>query len=418
MSGRSTPGRRASPREAALFVLRTLIDAGFTAYFAGGCVRDRLMGLEPQDYDIATNALPPQVHNLFHNAHSVGESFGVMLVRHGGQVIEVASFRTDGIYFDGRHPESVTFSDAEHDAARRDFTINGLFENPLDDEIIDYVGGRADLAARIVRAIGNPHHRFREDHLRMLRAVRFAARFSFTLEDETANAIRAGVHNLDGISRERIGQEVRLMLTHTNRAVAAWELQYLGLDERVLGEPNLTVAPTRLGRLPDDVEYPTALAAWMLDRQSGGGNEVDLVTRVLENDVVEAWSRSLMLSNMERGHCRLCLQAYRDATGHWADLRIARRKRLAASEAFREAMMILQTVDRQHFVDLRREVATLSETGLAPEPLVRGDDLIKAGMTPGPRFSGILDEVYNAQLEGHVGSFDEAMAMARILNET
>jgi poly(A) polymerase len=273
-------GDLAGLREAAVEVVRRLAATGHVAYFAGGCVRDRLLGLAATDYDIATDARPDDVLRVFPRAQNVGQSFGVSLVRLGGHMIQVATFRTDGVYSDGRHPDEVTFSDAQHDAGRRDFTINGLFENPLTDEVIDYVGGRADLASKVVRAIGDAHARLREDQLRTLRAVRFAARFGFSIEPETADAIRASASELKGVSRERIGQEVRRMLADPNRAVAAWEMQYLGLDEAVLGEENRQVAPTRLGRLPDHADFPTALAAWLLDRRgdrSEGASDVRTV---------------------------------------------------------------------------------------------------------------------------------------------
>jgi poly(A) polymerase len=162
--------RHRSARSAALGAVETLAGAGHIAYFAGGCVRDELLGLTPTDYDVATDARPEQVAALFGRVQRVGESFGIMLVRLGGRTIQVATFRADGVYTDGRHPDSVTFTDAAHDAARRDFTINGLFEDPIEGRVIDYVGGRADLEARLVRAIGDPHARLKEDRLRMLRA--------------------------------------------------------------------------------------------------------------------------------------------------------------------------------------------------------------------------------------------------------
>ncbi|MCH8006322.1 MAG: heparinase II/III family protein, partial [Planctomycetes bacterium] len=246
------------------------------------------MGVEPSDYDVASDARPEQVGALFGGAHRVGESFGVMLVSVMGHQIEVATFRSDGFYSDGRRPDTVTFSDASHDARRRDFTINGLFEDPLSGRVIDFVGGQADLEARLIKAIGDPEARLAEDQLRMLRAVRFAARFSFAIDTATAEAIRGGAEDLGRISRERIGQEVRRMLTDRNRAVAAREIQYLGLDAAVLGESHQTAAPTRLGRLMEQVAYPTALAAWMLDRAEQ--TFLDVAARV------RGWSTALVLA--------------------------------------------------------------------------------------------------------------------------
>jgi poly(A) polymerase len=403
-SGRSRG--RVDLRSAAVEAVRTLKEAGHEAYFAGGCVRDRLMDNEPTDYDIATDAKPEAVAALFRRAQRVGESFGVMLVRHHGQPIQIATFRTEGVYSDGRHPDTVSFTDAEHDARRRDFTVNGLFEDPLTNEVIDYVGGRDDLAAGLIRAIGDPQARLREDALRMLRAVRFAARFEFDIEEETAEAIRTSAGDLRGVSRERIGQELKWMISHPNRALAAWKLQYLGLDGAVFQEPCTTVAPRRLGRLPADAAYPTALAAWLLDRNDEEPNPIDRARR---------WARALLLSNVDREALHRCLEIHGALAGAWPKLGVARQKRLAARPDFDEALTVLKAHDAQAFVDVRRQVLALAETGIAPDPLVSGDDLIGLGLTPGPLFKRVLDAVYDAQLEGGVGEKAEAIELARAI---
>ena len=275
-------------RQGALEVLKTLRHAGFETYFAGGCVRDRLLSSAPTEYDIATAARPDDITSLFPKARSVGASFGVMLVRSGQHMYDVATFRSDGPYTDKRHPDQIQFADAEQDALRRDFTINGMFEDPLEEKIIDFVGGVEDIENRIVRAIGDPNHRIAEDHLRMLRAIRFAARFEFSIESETGNAIRESSSALRGISKERIGEEVRKMLTNPNRGVAAWEMQYLGLDRIIFDEDSCMNAPTRTGRLPANATYATALAAWILDRYSSDSD----VERVAMK-----WRAQLLLSN-------------------------------------------------------------------------------------------------------------------------
>ena len=406
-SGRSRS--RVDLRTAAEGVVRTLAEAGHEAYFAGGCVRDRIMGDEPTDYDVATSARPEQVAGFFRKAQRVGESFGVMIVRHLGHPIQVATFRTEGVYSDGRHPDSVSFSDAEHDAQRRDFTINGLFEDPLDDNrIIDYVGGRADLEARVIRAIGEPQARLREDALRMLRAVRFAARFEFEIEADTAEAIRACAGDLRGVSRERIGQEVKWMLSHPNRALAAWELQYLGLDGAVLQEACVTVAPRRLGRLPADATYPAALAAWLLDRDVETPDVIDHA---------RAWAEALLLSNADRDALYRILEIHRALAGPWPKLGVAAQKRLAARPEFDGALSVLKASDAQAFVDVRRQVLALAETQLAPPPLIDGEDLIGLGLTPGPIFKKVLDAVYDAQLEGGLGDRAEALRLAKAIAE-
>ncbi|UCD75282.1 MAG: CCA tRNA nucleotidyltransferase [Phycisphaerales bacterium] len=408
--GRSNRRQRRSLREAATEVVRLLVEAGHIAYFAGGCVRDRLMGNEPTDYDVATSARPEEVRVVFPGAQSVGEAFGVMLVRRNGHMMEVATFRTDGDYADSRHPEHVTFSDARHDAARRDFTINGLFEDPLRGEIIDYVGGQADLEAKVIRAIGDAASRLREDHLRMLRAVRFAARFRFTLEEATADAIRAGAAELKGISRERIGQEVKRMLSDPHRTAAASQIQQLGLDGPLLLEEASEGPLRRLRRLPEQVRYPLALAAWLLDRHEGPWERGESL-----HPIVSRWGEALILSNDERAGVQRCLEVHQILSGPWQGLGIAEQKRLAAGPWFEEGLLLLKTSDEEGFAAVNRRVGELEETSLAPPPLIDGRDLIGMGLTPGPIFRRVLDAVYDAQLEGTVANRRSALELAALL---
>lgn len=411
-SSADNPAQRPSRdlRTAAVEVLRTLVDAGHEAYFAGGCVRDKLLGIEPADYDIATDAKPDEVGQLFRRTQHVGESFGVVLVSSHGHQIEVATFRTDGVYSDGRHPDTVTYSDAVHDAQRRDFTINGLFENPLTNEIIDHVGGQADLEARTIRAIGDADARIREDRLRMLRAVRFAARFGFDIEQSTADAIRRAAGDLQGVSRERIGWELKRMLSHESRAVAARELQDLGLDSAVLDEANLTTATTRLEGLPKTAPYPTALTAWLLDRHEAADD------RLKERS--QRWSGNLLLSNAEQQQLTRCVAIYKTLRTDWSGLGIAKQKRLASQVEFQEALAILQTIEPQEYIDIRRHILVLAETGLEPTPLIDGNDLTGLGLTPGPIFGRVLEAVYDAQLEGSVRDSEAALALASALAKT
>src|SRR3954469_23233625 len=214
--------RPPSLREDAEAVLRRLREAGHVAYFAGGCVRDLLLGLEPKDWDVATDAPPQRVRELFSKTEAVGAAFGVILVRHGKSVVEVATFRSEGNYLDGRRPSEVRFTTAEEDARRRDFTINGLFLDPLAggppaEQVIDYVGGREDLRRGVLRAIGDPERRFAEDYLRLLRAVRFAARLGFPIPPATAAAVRRHAPRLAQIAPERVGDELRVMLPPPTR---------------------------------------------------------------------------------------------------------------------------------------------------------------------------------------------------------
>ena len=402
---RLTPSSPIDARKGALDVLTILRDAGFETYFAGGCVRDRLLSTAPTEYDIATAATPDEIRSIFPKAKNVGESFGVMLVRKNETTYDVATFRSDGEYKDHRHPTNVTFTDAKHDAMRRDFTINGLFEDPIEDKIIDFVGGKEDLEARIIRAIGDPHQRLADDHLRMLRAVRFAAYFSFSVEAETAEAIREHAPHLSGVSKERIGNELRRMLSHQNRGVAAWELQYLGLDVSILGEGSILTAPTRVGRLPAIADFPTALAAWIIDRHTSETN--------LQN-IAKKWREQLLLSNREFSALQEIL-ALHTTLGSWESLGIAKMKRLASADRFPSALAILQAEDRPMFVFVKQAISKLLKTGLAPEPFITGDDLVAIGIPSTPDIGTILNGVYDAQLEGGITSKIDAMALAKVI---
>ena len=220
----------------ALRILRTLNDRGYRAYLDGGCVRDLLMGREPRDWDVATDAGPEAVRRLFDRTVAVGARFGIITVLLDDGSYEVARFRRDGEYGDGRRPREVEFADAEADAQRRDFTINGMFYDPASSRVIDYVGGHEDIAKRLIRAIGNPEQRFSEDYLRMLRAVRFAARLDFAIEPATLAAIRAGAERIGEVSAERIRDELNMILTEGGAAAGAQLLMDLGLMPAILPE--------------------------------------------------------------------------------------------------------------------------------------------------------------------------------------
>lgn len=418
MSGSGSSAARALATQ----VARTLRDNGHVGYFAGGCVRDELLGLEPTDYDVATDATPDVVSGLFTRTAEVGAHFGVVLVREGSITVEVATFRSDGPYSDRRRPDEVTFSDPESDAKRRDFTINALFLDPLSaDEagvrgrdihghVIDYVDGLGDIERGVIRAVGDPDQRLGEDHLRALRAIRFAARFGFRIDDATQEAIAEHARDLEGVSKERIGDELRRMMSAgESRAVAAWKLQFLGLDAPVLGA-NVTEAPRTLGRLTGDAPFSTCLAAWALDRR-----EVIEVSQIA--GVVSAWRGALCLSNDERDELRDVLKGVATLERVWADLGVAQQKRAAASGWYPEALRIVSARDRVQFVRIRKRVLQLARTpsGLSPAPLVTGEDLIGLGLTPGPNFARILDGLYDAQLEDRVRTRDEGLELARSL---
>jgi poly(A) polymerase len=404
-------------REAAEKIVRVLQGAGHVAYFAGGCVRDQLLGLEPKDYDVATDATPEQVKALFRNTRLVGEAFGVVLVRLKRCEIEVATFRSEGDYSDGRRPDHVEFTDAEHDAQRRDFTINGLFYDPVADQVHDFVEGRDDLARRRIRAIGDPAKRFAEDYLRMLRAVRFAARLGWTIDPPTRRAIVQHAPKLGLISRERIGTELRLMLSEATRASAADLTQDLALDAPALDDDHVDAALRVLTGLPDDAAFPLALAAWLLDRRIPATPDdlPDAVSRIKVVRYVRIWRNALALSNSERDAMRELLLALPDWL-NWSTLGVAPRKRLLARADWADLHALGMALIAVHGgVDVElmsRQIAELTAEGVAPEPLITGDDLLAAGLEPGPAFKTILDEVYDAQLELRIASREAALALA------
>lgn len=432
------------PRDIALRIIHRLRDAGHTAYLAGGCVRDELLRLPPKDYDIATDATPMRVGELFRRAREVGKAFGVMLVHDGGVTIEVTTFRREGGYTDRRRPDHVEFADASADAQRRDFTINALYIDPLDDgsraaepsvprtrvahiqgAVIDFVGGLADLDRRIIRAVGDPDARLREDDLRCLRAARFAARLGFSIEAATEAAVRRHAGELVGISRERIGDEMRMMLAHPTRAAAAGWLEALGLDGPALGEGPRAAAwsgaapppplPT-LAALPADAGFALAAAAWLADRLAMPDAPRAATARLAAEGpgVIARWRGSLCLSNDERdeitGLLRMLVLVERD----WASLGVASRKRAAASRLFSGAMILAVARESALAHRVSMDVQALAQTpgGLAPSPWVTGDLLVAHGVPPGPGFGKWLDDVYDAQLEGRVTTTAEALELA------
>ncbi|MEM7625630.1 MAG: CCA tRNA nucleotidyltransferase [Planctomycetota bacterium] len=407
------------PRDAAIQIIRRLREHGHIAYLAGGCVRDRLLGREPKDHDVATDATPDVVQKLFRRSQPVGEAFGVVLVyperrdrgakNSGG--VEVATFRTEGVYSDGRRPDDVHFSDAEHDAQRRDFTVNGLFEDPLHnrspnphadhDGVIDYVGGRADLQNHTLRAIGNPARRFAEDYLRMLRAVRFTARLGFKLDPATADAVRANAASLDQIARERIGDEVRATLTGPSPHLAARLLQQLRLDAPTLREAAQDPMLPTLERLALDAGYPAALAAWMFDRHA------DAVGPPQPADVAR-WRSALCLTNDETETLGRVLRHVRSA-GEWPALGVTPRKRLLAARDWDAALAVLRALGRAESIEADTPALHDDGVGLAPAPLIDGGDLIRLGLEPGPAFKTLLDDAYDLQLEGRFTTRDQAL---------
>jgi poly(A) polymerase len=406
---------------AACAVAARISDAGFETYFAGGCVRDRVLGLPVKDYDIATSARPEDVKDVFPKARGVGEAFGVMLVRHGGHTFEVATFREDGPYHDGRRPSEVRFSTARRDAERRDFTINGLFAVPATGEVIDFVEGRADIAARRIRAIGDAHARIREDRLRMLRAAKFAARLGFEIEPATFEAIRAHAGELASVSPERVGGELRTMLADPNRARAAELIERLGLAHAIFGEvapadPGATAGLPRLGVVEigsgDGRQrggWTTALAAWWLDRTTG-----DVTAQRIEA-ATEVVRRRLVLSNEETDGFRSALVIRRELLGGALAARHAHRVRTVARPGFDAALALVWAENPS----LGAEFASIADRELPsrslPAPMLDGAALIAAGHRPGPEFKDWLAAALDAQIEGRISTRDEALGLVERL---
>lgn len=391
--------------QAATEVAALLQKAGHQALFAGGCVRDRMLGLEPDDFDIATSASPEQVQAVFPRAHGVGEFFGVMLVHNDSWPIQVATFRTEGPYSDHRRPDHVSVATLEEDASRRDFSINGMYLDPVTSRLIDLHGGEADLGNGVIRAIGDPQDRLREDHLRMLRAVRFASRLGFSIDSETESVIKSHAAELSGISRERIGEEIRRMLLDRNRSTAAAMLENLGLTVSVLGSSRSINSFRFLDSLPDDVAreaFAGVLAAWSLDR----GGEDEPIT------LSDCWRERLMLSNADREGLVQILQIIESIEQDWQGLPVAGQKRLAARAHFNSALCLLEARSPALADEVSTRVDELDRTGLAPDPLLGGKDLIKSGFKAGPKFAWIIDQVYDAQLEGRIHTSDQAIEMA------
>lgn len=398
-------------REAAASIAAELVDAGHVAYFAGGCVRDRLLGLSPKDHDVATDATPDQVREIFPRAKSVGEAFGVMLVRAHDHTVEVATFRSDGQYSDQRRPDAVHWSDAAGDAQRRDFTINGLFEDPVTEVVIDHVGGRRDLEASVIRAIGDPSARLHEDRLRTLRAVRFAARHGFEIEPATTAAIRAAAPGLAAVSRERIGLELRVMLGAPSRDRA---VDLIG--ELELGAPIFTgfvavpgPAGPRLRGLPSEPLDPVlAMAAWIADAH--GGDPVDGAEEA--ERLAEGWRDALVLSNREHGMLGELLLTRAELVGPRAVRGLAARKRRVERTSFAGVVAIERGGDPGGAARLAAEGRRLAASGLRPVPLITGLDLQAAGFAAGPGFREALEAVANGQRAGLIRRRRDAMAVA------
>src|SRR5947207_765273 len=412
--------------------------AGHVAYFAGGCVRDLVRGQIPKDIDIATDARPEAVQKLFPRTYAVGAHFGVIVVIENEFQFEVATFRSDGVYLDGRRPVEVHFATAEEDAARRDFTINGMFFDPEKDEVIDFVGGRADLESKLVRAIGDPAQRFAEDRLRMLRAVRFATVLGFEIDAATWDAVCASAAPITEISAERIREELVRIFLSPNRA-RGWDLlDASGLMRNILPEleamkgceqppqfhPEGDVFKhTRimLEMLPAEASLPLVFSVLFHDIGKPPTAAVDEEGRIRFNghdrigaEMTAAIMERLRFSRVEidatvemvRQH-----MVFKDVPR----MRVAKLKRFMARPTFEEELE-LHRVDcesshrmLENYDFLLRKREEFANEPIIPPPLVTGKDLIALGMKPGPKVGEILEAAETLQLDGALKTREEAL---------
>jgi poly(A) polymerase len=388
-------------RRFAADVVRRLRAAGFEAYWAGGCVRDQLLGRTPKDYDVATNATPAQIRSLFGRRRTlaIGAAFGVISVigpKPAGTV-EVTTFRCDAAYSDGRHPDSVTFTSAKEDASRRGFTINGLFYDPVEDHVIDFVGGQEDLAEGRLRAIGSARDRFAEDKLRMLRAVRFAAAFGFAIDEEARTAIAEMASEIQVVSPERIAMEMRRLLGDAGRVEGIKLLVETGLARVVLPEIG-TVPVGVFSRLKPDAGFLAALAALLTPFVDAAG----------ATEICRRWR----LSNKETERVAWLVEhhaALEDAVAMpWSKL-----QPLLVAEGIDDLLTLVEAASpagAEAAAHCRQLLAQPREK-LDPPPLLTGDDLRNSGIPPGPQYRMMLERARAAQLDGLVRTKGEALAL-------
>ena len=443
-------------KDFAISVIRTLRDRGHKAYLVGGCVRDLLLGREPVDYDVTTDALPEEVMRIFPETYAVGAQFGVVLVpapeedvasnvstetavfSPKGNVVEVATFRCDIGYSDGRHPDEVRFSkDPREDVERRDFTINGLLLDPLTNEVLDYVGGRKDLDAGIIRTVGDPERRFSEDKLRMLRAVRFAARFGYAIEPKTFQAVRKLAPQIHQVSRERVRDELSKMLIESHARQAFLLLDETGLLHEVLPEieamkgveqppqfhPEGDVFVHTL-LLLDKLPHPCPVTlAWGALLHDVGKPPTFRVAPTASDSMATSMSAlrwlkisvSVCVSRNDDIRQILALVDNHMRFAHVQQMKESTFKRFVRMPRFDEHLELHRMDCLSSHGDLtsynftREKMNAMPPAAMRPAPLVTGDDLISSGYAPGPQFKEILSAVEDAQLEGRLRNKEEAL---------
>jgi len=428
-------------KRGALEIVKKLREAGNEALWAGGCVRDHILGVEPEDYDVATNARPEEVQKIFARTIPIGAQFGVIIVLLDGIQFEVATFRADVGYEDGRHPKEVRFCSAQEDAKRRDFTINGMFFDPVEEKVIDYVGGQEDLESKTIRAIGEPVHRFEEDKLRLLRAVRFSARLEYPIEENTFNALKKLASQIDQVSAERIRDELVKMFISKNPHKALDLLRDTGLLHEILPEVEKMIGVqqppefhpegdvyvhTRM--LLEQLDHPTeilAIAALLHD--VGKPPTFQQLDRIRFNThehvgarMTEKICKRLKFSNEQTRQIVECVEnhmKFKDAP----KMRESKLKRFLARDTF-ETELELHRIDclSSHgmlnihkFCQDKIKEFEEAQIDIQPKPIVTGNDLIELGSKPGPPFKKILDQLYDLQLEHQINTKEEGLVKAK-----
>jgi poly(A) polymerase len=413
--------------------------AGHQALLAGGCVRDLLLGIEPKDYDVATCARPEEVRALFQDTRDVGAQFGVTLVILDGVAYEVTTFRTEDGYADGRHPDKVSFTGVREDAARRDFTINGMYWDPVSGEVLDFVGGQEDLRAGVVRTIGSAEERFREDHLRIIRAVRFAARFGYRIAPRTEGALRSLAELILKVAPERLQQELRVILTDRDPAGALRLMDELGILSLIFPElagakgcaqpenyhpegdvfVHSILTVEKLGPYPDFVMAMAALFHDIGKPEASrlAGPMMFTEHSVFGRNIVREICQRLRMSRDETD--RICWLVHRHMYFKDAPkMKDSTLKKLFADPAFdqlarlhyADAMASWGNLDDYHYVLERKR--QMPPESINPPPLVNGDDLMRMGYKPGPAFREILSAVREKQLQGELSDREEALRLA------
>ena len=428
-----------SNKAAAVEIIGKLQEEGHIAYLAGGCVRDMLRGEIPKDYDIATSALPEQITSIFSKTREVGVHFGVVIVIKDNQAFDVATFRNDGSYNDGRHPEDVTFSTPEEDTARRDFTINGIFFDPISQKHIDFVDGRSDIEKKVVRAIGDPDLRFQEDHLRLLRAVRFAARFNYEIEEKTWKSIKLNASGISKISKERVRDELTKILLNENRVLGFDLLVDSGLMVHIIPEIlqlRGCEQPPQFHPEGDVFVHTRLMLSLLKDNPS-----IELVLSVLLHDIGKPATYSfdeaagrIRFNGHDKLGAEMSNQILRDlkfsnsiiedvvqmVANHMTfkdvqKMRQSKLKRFMSRSTFSDEKELHRVdclgswggLDNYDF--LNEKMIEFANEPIIPAPLLTGKDLIEFGWAPGPNLGETLNSVQDLQLEGTLNSKEEAL---------